>query len=76
MRKLIAVVTLTAAAAFVATTVASARPGARMGGTLKVVAWEGYTEKAWVAPSELPAYFGWTLQPDCFSNGATQAFSV
>ena len=52
MRKLIAVVTLTAAAALVATTVASARTAARMGGTLKVVAWEGYTEKQWVAPFE------------------------
>ncbi len=53
MRKLIAVITLMTAAALAATTVASARSTARAaGGTLKVVAWEGYTEKAWVTPFE------------------------
>ena len=45
-------------------------------GKLTMVVWEGYAEKQWVAPFELPAYSAETLQPLAFSNGATHCFSA
>ena len=53
MKKRIAVVALATAALLATTVAATAKPaGKKLGGVLKVVAWEGYTENQWVAPFE------------------------
>src|ERR1700712_3616997 len=53
MKKRFAVVALAMAALLGPSAAATARPaGTKLGGTLKVVAWEGYTENQWVAPFE------------------------
>ena len=53
MKMRIAVVALATAALLATTAAATAKPAAKkLGGTLKVVAWEGYTENQWVKPFE------------------------
>jgi len=53
MKMRIAVVVLATAALLATTAAATAKPAAKkLGGTLKVVAWEGYTENQWVKPFE------------------------
>ena len=53
MKKRIAVIALATAALLATSVAATAKPaGNKLSGTLKVVAWEGYTENQWVAPFE------------------------
>ena len=53
MKKRIAVIALATAALLATSVAATAKPaGKKLGGTLKVVAWEGYTENQWVKPFE------------------------
>src|SRR5882757_9552027 len=53
MKMRIAAVALATAALLATSAAATAKPAAhKLGGTLKVVAWEGYTEAQWVAPFE------------------------
>ena len=53
MKKRIAVIALATAALLATSAAATAKPaGKKLGGVLKVVAWEGYTENQWVKPFE------------------------
>ena len=53
MKKRIAVIALATAALLATSVAATAKPAAtKLGGVLKVVAWEGYTENQWVKPFE------------------------
>ena len=53
MKKRIAVIALATAALLATSVAATAQPaGQKLGGVLKVVAWEGYTENQWVKPFE------------------------
>ncbi len=53
MKKRIAVIALATAALLATSAAATAKPsGHKLGGVLKVVAWEGYTENQWVKPFE------------------------
>jgi putative spermidine/putrescine transport system substrate-binding protein len=53
MKMRIAVVALATAALLATSAAATAKPSAhKLGGVLKVVAWEGYTENQWVKPFE------------------------
>src|SRR3954471_21877231 len=53
MKMRIAVAALAAAALLATSVAATAEPsGTKASGVLKVVAWEGYTENAWVKPFE------------------------
>ena len=53
MKKRIAAIALATAALLATSAAATAKPaGKKLGGVLKVVAWEGYTENQWVKPFE------------------------
>src|SRR3954453_5366067 len=53
MKNRFAIAALATAALLATSALATAKPGVgKLGGTLKVVAWEGYTESQWVAPFE------------------------